>query len=174
MKWIVVACAGVAFLVTGCGSTQESTDASEANGATSRVAVSSTYPRAVATANAAAEAIVNAVPEVSHVVELTEDTDVNNLLGRPNGYDAATVLLDSRLTCDSGSPGVDCGATIEQFQDEGAAQRRSDYIQRVRGAAQALGQEYNTVSGPLLLRVSGDLKPSVATQYEDAFRSAMG
>lgn len=174
MKWLVVACAGAALTVTGCGSTASETPDRVGSVAptTLLVASSSAAARPLDTSNTTAQSIAKGIPEVSKVVELDEDTDANQLLGRPNGYEAATVLIDSRATCDSEGPGVDCGAVIEQFPNETAAQRRSEYIQRIRGTAQELGQEYNTISGVLLLRISGDLKPSAAKQYEEAFNRA--
>lgn len=162
-EWSAVLLVGAALFITGCNSTGADPTSTTTFGTTSPSSVK------VATASAAAVALSESIPEVTKVVDLTEDTDVNNLLGRPNGYLAATVLYDSRATCDSSGPGVDCGAVIEQFPNAASAQRRSDYIQKVRGAAQGLGQEYNTVSGGLLLRVSGDLKPSAAKRYKEVF-----
>jgi serine/threonine-protein kinase len=81
------------------------------------------------TAQNAAESIRATIPEVTETIPLTADNDVNNLIGRPNGYAAATVLVDSRAQCPTDGPGVDCGATIEQWPSAEAAQRRADYIQ---------------------------------------------
>ena len=122
-------------------------------------------------ARAAAEAIKKAVPEVTQLIALTELNDDNNLIGRPNGYSAAVVLVDSRSkgVCDLARPGMDCGATVEQWPDDAAAQRRLDYIQGIRNAAPALGSEWTTRNGNLLLRVSGELPPSAAKAYEAAF-----
>ncbi|MDS1114711.1 hypothetical protein RD149_13125 [Gordonia westfalica] len=100
--------------------------------------------------------------------EITEDNDPNNLIGRPNGYTAAYVIEDSRIGCPEPPDkiGVDCGAMVEQWPDQASAQARADYIQRVRKDLPMLGQEYYTVRGDLLLRVSGELKPSQAEAYE--------
>lgn len=120
-------------------------------------------------ARAAAATIQAAVPQVMRIVDLNEDTDDNHLLGRPNGYTAATVLVDSRSECDLRSPGTDCGATIEEWPDEAAAHRRADYIQQLMASMPMLGTEWSTVKGGLLLRVSGKLPPSAAKAYEAAF-----
>jgi serine/threonine-protein kinase len=123
------------------------------------------------TAQDAAEAIKAAIPEITQLVALTEATDDNNLLGRPNGYIAAVVLIDPRSKgfCEPARPGADCGATVEQWPDQAAAQARSDYLQTMQAAAPILGSEWNTVNGKLLLRVSGALTPSTAKNYEKAF-----
>lgn len=84
------------------------------------------YPQL--SAQSAAERVQKAVPQVTRLLPLTEDNDGNDLLGRPDGYSAATVLVDSRARCPSDGHGVDCGATIEQWPDRWAAQRRADYI----------------------------------------------
>lgn len=116
-------------------------------------------------ASDAAAAIQGKVDSVTKIEDLTEDTDSNDLLGRPDGYKAATVLYDSRSDgCDG--PGVDCGAVVEQWPDSDAAQERADYIESI-GAP--LANEYDYVSGSMVLRVSGALKPSEASEYEDAF-----
>jgi serine/threonine-protein kinase len=129
-------------------------------------------PAPAATAQSAAEAIKAAVPEITRVIPLTEDNDSNNLLGRPNGYTAAVVLVDSRSTavCDLAKPGADCGATVEQWPDQDAAQRRADYIQGIRASMQGLGTEWTIVKDNLLLRVTGNLTPSVEKAYEAAFK----
>jgi hypothetical protein len=102
------------------------------------------------------------------VVEITEDNDPNDLIGRPNGYVKAAVIYDPRIPeCDN--PEVSCGATVEVFADESAAKRRSDYIQGLMEEAPILGSEYHYLDGATLLRVSGDLDPSAAEEYEAAF-----
>lgn len=116
------------------------------------------------TASDAANDIKGAVSEVNKVEDLTEETDGNDLLGRPNGYEAATVLHDSRVEC-LGGPGVDCGAVIEQWPDGDAAQERVDYIESLG----AIANEYDHIDGSLVLRISGSLKPSEAEEYAEAF-----
>ena len=122
-------------------------------------------------ARAAAEAIKAAVPEVTEIIDHTYESDSNGLLGRPNGYVAASVLVDSRGGCVSG-PGVDCGAVIEQFPDESGARRRADYLQAIGKAAPMLANEWSVVKGDLLLRISGELTPEQAKAYEAAFAAA--
>lgn len=119
-------------------------------------------------AHAAAESIKAAVPEVTEIVDHTYETDDNGLLGRPNGYVAATVLVDSRAGCLDG-PGVDCGAVVEQFPDESGARSRGAYLQAIGKAAPMLANEWSVVKGDLLLRISGELTPEQAKAYEAAF-----
>jgi hypothetical protein len=93
------------------------------------------------------------------------------MIGRVNGYIAATVLVDSRITegCEVAKPGIACGAGIEQWPDDAAAQKRAEYIKTILSSAPILGTEYQALKGNLLLRVSGNLKPSAAEAYTTAF-----
>jgi hypothetical protein len=136
--------------------------------------VAPAQPVGQVSAHVAAERVKAALPGGVTLAALTGDNDANHLLGRPKGYAAATVIVDPRSDgwCDKGQPGVDCGATVEQWPDAAAAQRRADYLQTIQGAAPMLGTEYDTVRGNLLLRVSGNLAPAVADQYRAAFMAA--
>lgn len=116
-----------------------------------------------------AEILAAAVPSVQQVTVITEENDPNDLIGRPNGYASAAVLSDEGGNSSEPQPGVDWGATVEVFDDEESAQRRSDYIQGILEENPILGTEYNYVNGIALLRVSGGLVPSVAAQYEGSF-----
>lgn len=151
-------------LLAGCGGGQEAAPASQVSPA-SALSASTTTAEAVQSASAAARALN--VPSVVKVVDLTEDTDPNNLIGRPNGYTAASVIYDSGASCVS--LGVSCGATVEQWATPADAQRRADSIQQILTASPVLGSEYHSVRGPLLLRASGKLKSSVWATYQAAF-----
>ncbi len=122
------------------------------------------------TAQTAAEKISAAIPEVT-LITITGDNDANNMIGRSTGYVAATVIVDSRTgeECDQKTPGIACGAGVEQWPDAAAAQQRADYLKTVLSAAPILGTEYATLRDNLLLRVSGKLSPSIANQYKAAF-----
>jgi serine/threonine protein kinase, bacterial len=160
---------GVALLMAcavGCGSQNTHAVSSE-----NTPSISAESPAPALTPHVAAESIKAAVPEVTSLVEITEDNDANNMIGRINGYVAATVLVDSRITegCELNKPGIACGAGIEQWADEAAAQQRATYIKTLLSSAPILGTEYQTVKGNLVLRVSGQLKPSEAEAYQRAF-----
>jgi len=102
------------------------------------------------------------------VVTITEDNDPNDKIGRPGGYVSAATLYDRGTTCSE--LGSECGATVEVWPDQASAKARSTFIQdALRGANGVLGEEYHYQDGPVLLRVTGRLKPSVAKTYEAAF-----
>lgn len=140
-----LAAAAAAMLLTACGAASHATE----------------------TASGTAAHIKATVPQVTKTITLTAATDGNHLLGRPNGYTAAVVLVDSRAHCQDG-PGVACGAVVEQWPDTDAATAREHYIQAMLKAAPMLGTEYDTVHGNLLLRVTGALTPAQAQAYAAA------
>jgi hypothetical protein len=83
------------------------------------------------------------------------------------GRTDAAVIHDSEVQC--AEMGVDCGATIEIWPSDIDAIAQKEYIQTTRKASQALGTEYDTVHGSVLLRVTGQVKPSRAKAYATAF-----
>lgn len=121
--------------------------------------LSSTHSTRVITAESAATAIGYAVPSVTGLVTFTVRTDPQHLLGRPDGYVAAIVVLDDRVTCDA--LGASCGAEIEQWPNEVAALDRSTFWP-------LLVREYHYRYGAVLIRVSGALSPAAALEYDRA------
>ena len=69
--------------------------------------------------------------------------------------------------------GVPAGGTVEVFADETKAKARRDYL---RGAAKAASAatEYDYVFGPILLRVSSNLTPAQAAEYQTALDKITG
>lgn len=166
-------------LATGCGGGDSGTTAPSAPKATVTVtATPSPSPSpsvtkvSPTTATQYAAAINKAVKSASKVTTLTERNDSNDLLGRPNGYVSAAVLTDRGGDTSDPDPGVAYGATVEVFGSLAAAKRRSDYIQGILRDAPMLGTEYNYLHDKVLLRVSGELPPSVARKYQAAFDAA--
>lgn len=113
--------------------------------------------------------LVEGDANVTQVVEITEDNDPNDLIGRPNGYSEAVVIYDSRVACDD--LGSDCGATLEVWPTGDAAQQRSEYILEILSSSPAFGSEYHTVRENYLLRVTGDIVPSEASVIAERFET---
>jgi hypothetical protein len=104
-------------------------------------------------------------------VVFTAETDPNKLLGRPNGYLSKATFTDARIPSDglAAEPGsVAAGGSVEVFADEDRAVSRKDYVDGIGQAAPALANEYSYLDGPVLVRVSGQLTPSQAAEYEAA------
>lgn len=161
------------LLLSACGSGDSSAPsspaASSATSSAPSTTAASTSPAATPTALPVAAEVADSIkqPSTTKIVAITEDNDPNNLIGRPNGYVSAAVIYDSNATCTD--IGVDCGATVEVWQDEASAKTRSEYIQSILKASPILGSEFHTLDGPVLLRVDGkQLKPSLAKKYAAA------
>jgi len=60
---------------------------------------------------------------VTQLIVTTGDNDANIMIGRVNGYTAATMLVDPRAAAAGAEcelpkkPGIDCGAGVEQWPD---------------------------------------------------------
>lgn len=129
---------------------------------------SSASPTAVArSAKQHATVIKAAVPTVTRIIQISEDNDPNDKIGRPNGYTDASVLYDRTVTCTE--LGVDCGATVEIWPTADDAKARAAYIQGILKGAPTLGAEYDYLNGSALLRVAGGIKPSKVKAYAAAF-----
>lgn len=177
MKRAMGAAAAVALLA-GCASAADSAAPTPEAGSSAAVTPSATpepepeteepEPEPVALdAGALAEALTGIVASAEGFEAYTEDTDPNDLIGRPGGYVSAAVIDDAAL---DGDTGVSRGAVIETFATDAEALARSEYIQSaLKDAGPALGTEWHHVAGPALLRVSGDLKPSVNDAYAEAW-----
>ena len=109
------------------------------------------------------------VPEITDALVYDETTDPNDLLGRPNGYTGAASLTDSRATNSAGTGGIDLGAVLEVWPTPVDAQARADYIATLQKGNTLLSSEYHHLRSNVLLRVSGQLPPSVDATYAASF-----
>lgn len=104
-----------------------------------------------------------ATPEMVSVVTYDATTDPNQLLGRPGGYASRVSWDDTRVPAEelaAAEPGdAERGGVIECFADEAAAAERLAYLGAFVGT---LLNEYQTVHGPCVLRLTGALLPDQA------------
>lgn len=111
---------------------------------------------------------------VKLTVDYDESTDPNKQLGRPNGYQDKVAFVDARIDAaaviDDDEGSVELGGSVEVFATEAEAQRRADYIKTVTAGTPAL-TEYGYVSGGILLRLSQQLTPKQAKEYEAALHA---
>ena len=159
-------------MLTGCSGTAvapTNTPSASSPAATDTPTPTPTPTPLPASATELAELLRTQIPSITQILTITEDNDPNDLIGRPNGYIDAVIIYDSNVACTE--PGASCGATLEIWSDRATATARSEYIQGILTESPALGTEYNFLSGVALLRVDGDIKPSVAATYEAALRS---
>jgi hypothetical protein len=104
---------------------------------------------------------------IGETVVYTAETDLNNLLGRPNGYEGKVNFHDNRL---QSNPNFDTegGGSLELFADADGAKARKSYIDNIGKSLPAL-VEYSFVNGRALLRLSKQLTPDQAKLYAGAF-----
>ena len=117
--------------------------------------------------------LLRQVDEASLVKTYTEEDDPNKLLGRPNGYTSKVAFADSRIDQDEADDSqvekdaIERGGSVEVYPDESGAKARADYIQGIQKGG-AFGSEYDYVRGGVLVRVTGDLTPKQAKDYQAA------
>jgi len=104
---------------------------------------------------------------IGNVVVYTEETDPNKFLGRPNQYISKLNFSDTTL-----SPNADNlnGGSIEVFLNPEDAEARKTYIDTI-GKQMPVLSEYSFIRGTALLRLSRDLTPTKAQEYEKYFNS---
>jgi hypothetical protein len=111
------------------------------------------------------------IAELGAAFGLAEDDDPNRLLGRPNGYTSKIAFADSRIskadTDGTQKDAIERGGSIEVFPDADLAKGRAEYVQGVLKSS-GLGAEYDYLQGPVLVRVTGNLSPGKARDYERA------
>jgi hypothetical protein len=125
---------------------------------------------------AIATGLEGSLPDVVESIEITEENDPNDLIGRPGQYDAAAFLALDSLGC-SGPQydelSIDCGIKLERWPSADDAAARAKDIQ-TKLQTYGLGAEWDYGAGRVLLRIAGDVPPSQAAVIRDAFAEASG
>lgn len=165
----------MAALTAGCGGTDQDAAASGAQTTASSASTSASEPTAATAealdAGAVLVGLQTAGLPITDSAAVTETNDANHLIGRPGQYVSKVAFADSRVGApiDPAEPGNEAGGSIEVFANASDAQTRSDYIQQtLKQLGPAAGTEYHYLSGPVLVRVIGELVPSAAAEYEAA------
>jgi hypothetical protein len=171
--------ATVLLALTACSSsTKTSTDAAPSTAATnsSSTAAATAAPAGNLDASQDMAILARDVRTAHEDLVLTDTTDPNHLMGRPNEYTSDVRFTDSRvLASDTANQGlktgdVQFGGSIEVFPTAADAATRAKYIQTVTQALPAAA-EYDFVSGNVLIRVSHYLTPAQAADYQHAVKS---
>jgi hypothetical protein len=107
---------------------------------------------------------------VTDIATTTEDNDPNDMLGRQGGYlSRATFVLPG--TEGGAEQDTERGGSIEVWPSDAAAVKRWEYLRGFQGGI--LGDGYDYVFGPVVLRIAKEVKPSVADPFEAALRPAV-
>jgi hypothetical protein len=167
------ACLALSSCSSSATTAGSDTASSSPSASSPTVAAAPTEAAATLTASQAMAAVAKAVPQAHETLVLTDTTDPNNLMGRPNEYTSDVRFSDSRVPASDTSPmglskgDVQFGGSIEVFPTAADAAARAKYIQSVTVALPEAA-EYDFVSGPYLIRVSHFLTPAQAAVYQAA------
>lgn len=173
MKLKPLAAIAAVLVIAGCASTPASpneTSSSPPLSSTGPVVTPTTpTPSPTPTQQSGIEALraVTAGVKGTQYVQIAEDNDPNDKLGRPNGYVDMAIAKIPGQSCPKLA--TSCGASVETWRTEAEAKARARYLQAIFKEAPMLGSEWDYVRGPLLLRVDGKVKPSQAQQIAKAF-----
>ena len=112
------------------------------------------------------------IPNIGKIVVYTVETDLNELLGRPNQYTSKVQFADNRLSQEFVEENDAVGGTVEVFENEKDMNNRKEYIESISSQA-SIFAEYTYSAGNALLRLDNELTPEQAKEYEEAFYSIM-
>lgn len=104
---------------------------------------------------------------IGNYVEYTEETDTNQLLGRPNQYTSKINVADTRV--EQTNPDDPIGFSIEVFSNSEDALARQEYIGSIIEQMPMMS-EYDYINDYILIRVNKSLTPSQAEEYENALK----
>lgn len=149
--------------LTGCGGDNTSGSSKSSGEAPASSPASNADLNAKQVVTALAEAIDSTKPAIVY----TAETDPNKLLGRPSGYASKADFTDERAKPELDDE-VQKGGSVEVFDDPADAKDRGKYIADTLKKMKIFGTEYHFTKGGILLRVSGELTPDQAAEYEDA------
>ncbi|MFI0795010.1 hypothetical protein ACH4OY_20330 [Micromonospora rubida] len=163
--------AAATLALAGCGSDEapSGTPAPGTAGASS-IPAAAPPPVALLDAQAVLDKLTAADIGITKGAVQDEDSDPNNLLGRPNGYTSRASSDLPGGVKDGDKHGIDRGLVIEVFPTKADADRRSTFIQDSLKSMPILGTEYHyrAGGGAVLVRVTGKVKPSAAKKIEQA------
>ena len=104
---------------------------------------------------------------VDNVVVYNEETDTNKLLGRPNQYVGKINFGDARVKPRGGEKRPN---SIEVFAKDEDLQTRKQYTENISKSASIFAQ-YIYAHKNVLLRLTHDLLPKDAAQYENVLKA---
>lgn len=126
---------------------------------------------------------------IAEVIDYTEQSDMNNLLGRPNQYTSKSSFIDEKMVVKEEKTGntkldktiddmdkrtiemfgKETSGTIEVFTNKKDLETRKSYIERVSKGASFLNQ-YIFVKDNALMRIEYKLTPAEAEEYNKIFQ----
>lgn len=109
---------------------------------------------------------------IGKTLAYTEETDGNNLLGRPGQYYAKVNWVDERMKDGTGDFDTSDGGALEMFTSERDARKRYEYLKAVTSST-PLFAEYDYLRDTVVLRLAIELTPTQAKAYESVVKDAL-
>ena len=111
---------------------------------------------------------------IGKITSYSASNDPNKLLGRPGYYISKTNFIDKRVK-EPISDGIDVinGGSVEVFANVTNAKTRYIYLTTVEKSIPMLA-EYDYIDRNVLLRISNDLTPKQAKQYQMTLKKVLG
>jgi hypothetical protein len=162
IRWVMI---GLSALLVGCQGTSGPTATTAATTATTVPTATSTATTIrVPTAREFIAGFKRAGLPVGKVICYTDETDPNNLLGRPGGYIAKCDWTDKRE--EQILPDDPIGGSIETFEEPGGAAERAAYLKAFEGAgALSPGYTFAPKDSIWVLRIDSELTRKQADAY---------
>ena len=164
MRRILVATLCLLAACSGGGGSEEAAGPAVTQQATTTTAAA---PKSVPAKELVAALKHSGLP-VGKVICYTEETDPNDLLGRPGGYTEKCDWADRRE--EQYSPDDPVGGSVELFDTSEGAAERMEYLEGFEGAG-AFSTGYTWVvpdGGVTVLRIDQELTPKQAAAYKAA------
>lgn len=179
-RWLTAALAVAMVVGAGCTTSDDSDAASPttteapAASTTSSSADTTTTTVPPATAEDVVTVLRDAGLPIGEVIVWDAATDPNGLLGRPGQYTGKVTFTDTRLApapVGAEAIDVDVGGDIEVFDDPEAQAARVEYLAGFADNPGPIGGWYQYEVGNAVVRISFDLTPDQAAEYESALQA---
>jgi hypothetical protein len=166
----------LALLLSACGGSSQSSSSSTSPSPTATSTPPPTpTPQAAAHTHQSADQLLQGLKAkglpIGSSITYTAATDLNHLLGRPGQYTDKVSFKDTRITGQGTGIGVSDGGSIEVFATTADAGKRFAYLQSLSTSGNALFAEYEYLDGVVILRISNQLTPDQAGQYQAALKA---
>lgn len=117
------------------------------------------------------QALKSAGLPIGEIKVFDASSDPNELLGRPGQYTSKVNFIDTRVKSE-GKTNIDVisGGSVEFFDNKDDAQARFEYVSTISKKMGGMFVEYDYLEGKVFLRLSKELTPEQAKEYENVLK----
>lgn len=171
MKW--PACSALAVLMlAGCSAEGPAKDSTAASKTAPSEGMSDAKPALAA--EQVSDELAKVIPSFKTFRVYTERDDPNKLMGRPGGYKSKIAFYDMRIAKGDlqglEDDDIRRGGSVEVFDTEKAAKTRHEYVKAIAESSNMFA-EYDYLRGTMVVRVSREITPGQAAEYEAALKN---